>query len=193
MSLTLSPPLTLALSPHVRLATPEDTAALCAIYAPYVTGTAVSFESEPPTVEQMTQKLTSTLLFFPWLVYEKDGQVVGYAYASPHRERFAYRWSVDVSVYVASSHQRQGIGRALYTALFALLVRQGFYNAFAGITQPNAASVALHESFGFTPIGLYKHVGYKNGWWHDVGWWQKTLREPSILSPDPPQPLHEIL
>ncbi|MBB6051195.1 arsinothricin resistance N-acetyltransferase ArsN1 family B [Armatimonas rosea] len=176
----------------LRLATPADAAQVQAIYAPYVTGTTISFELEPPTVEQLAQRISATLLFFPWLVAEESGRIVGYAYASPHRERLAYRWSVDVSVYVAPFHQRQGVGRALYTELFALLVRQGFYQAFAGITLPNAPSVGLHESLGFVPIGTYRNVGFKAGAWRDTGWWQKQLQPPSVLPPDPPTAWGEL-
>jgi phosphinothricin acetyltransferase len=104
--------------------------------------------------------------------------VVGYAYASRHRVRAAYRWSVDVAVYIAPSHHRMGIGRAVYTSLFSILAAQGFFNAYAGVTLPNPASVGLHEAMGFTPVGVYRHVGYKLGAWHDVGWWQRPLREP---------------
>jgi phosphinothricin acetyltransferase len=108
-------------------------------------------------------------------VAEVDGQVIGYAYGSPHRERAAYASSCDVAVYVDPAHARQGLGRALYAALFPLLSARGAHAAFAGIALPNAASVGLHEAMGFTPVGIYREVGWKLGGWRDVGWWQRLL------------------
>jgi phosphinothricin acetyltransferase len=148
-----------------------------AIYAPIVRDTAISFELEPPTVEEMAKRMVETLAHLPWLVCEHRGNILGYVYASQHRTRPAYQWSVDVSVYIHVHARRAGVGRALYRSLFALLARQGFYHAYAGITLPNPASVGLHESLGFQPVGVYRAVGYKLGAWHDVGWWQLTLQE----------------
>jgi len=159
----------------LRLATGQDAAQIANIYAPYVLDTPISFELDSPTAEEMGERITSTLAKTPWLVCEQQGEIKGYAYASPHRARAAYRWSVDVSAYVRRSVQRQGIGRALYTALLNLLPLQGYANAYAGITLPNLASVGLHEALGFTPVGIYREVGYKLGRWHDVGWWQRSL------------------
>jgi L-amino acid N-acyltransferase YncA len=121
----------------------------------------------------------------PWLVCEHRGELLGYAYASPHRVRAAYQWSVDVSVYIHAQARRSGVGRGLYRSLFALLTLQGFYHAYAGITLPNPASVGLHESLGFQPVGVYRSVGYKLGAWHDVGWWQLALQE-RVPAPEPP-------
>jgi phosphinothricin acetyltransferase len=174
----------------IRLATSADATATAAIYRPYVTGGAISFELEPPPPAEMERRIASALALAPWLVLERDGAALGFAYATRHRERAAYQWSVDASVYVAEGRHRAGIGRALYTSLFALLRLQGFYAAHAGITLPNRASVALHESFGFEPIGVYRAVGYKHGAWHDVGWWQLALRD-RLLDPAPPRPLPE--
>lgn len=120
-----------------------------------------------------------------WLTAEIDGAVAGYAYAAKHRERAAYQWSVDVSVYVSAQHRGLGVGRALYDELFPQLITRGFYTAYAGITLPNAASVGLHEACGFRPIGVYTSVGFKLGAWHDVGWWQRELR-PRVGTPAPP-------
>jgi L-amino acid N-acyltransferase YncA len=167
----------------IRLATTDDAAAIAAIYAPHVTDAATSFELEPPDAAEMARRIGALLAVAPWLVLtEADGDadadaVRGYAYASRHRDRAAYQWSVDVSVYVASGHARRGIGGALYRSLFALLRLQGFCAAHAGITLPNPASVGLHEALGFRPIGIYPAVGFKRGAWHDVGWWQLPLRE----------------
>jgi phosphinothricin acetyltransferase len=172
----------------IRLATESDAEQIQAIYAPYVIHTAISFELEPPTVEEMRGRIGDILPHWPWLVCEQRRKILGYVYAGRHRSRAAYQWSADVSVYIDEQFHRLGIGRALYSSLFAILALQGFYNAYAGITLPNAVSVSLHESLGFQPIGVYHAVGYKLGAWHDVGWWQLMLRAPTI-PPDPPKDL----
>ena len=174
-----------SMPPAIRLATDHDAEQIQAIYAPNVRDTAISFELEPPTVNEMRQRIRQTLEHLPWVVCEHRGDIQGYAYASPHRTRAAYQWSVDVSVYVHAQARRSGVGRTVYRSLFALLAMQGFYNAYAGITLPNPASVGLHESMGFQAVGVYRAVGYKLGAWHDVGWWQLALRELSI-PPEPP-------
>jgi phosphinothricin acetyltransferase len=163
--------------PRIRIARPHDAADIQAIYAPYVRDTAISFERDPPAVEEMARRIAAVLELCPWLVCEEDGRVVGYAYAGRHKERHAYQWSVDVSAYVRREFQGRGIGGALYRELLAIGRRQGFFNAYAGITLPNAASVALHESVGFTPLCVYRNVGFKMGRWHDVGWWELRLAE----------------
>ena len=175
----------------IRVARPSDAAAIAAIYAPYVTDTVISFEMAPPDKAEMANRLAKTLARFPWLVAESDGEVVGYAYAGQHRERAAYQWSADVSVYVHKGLRRRGIGRALYSPLFDILRAQGYYNIYAGIALPNPASVALHEAMGMTPVGVYRHVGYKAGIWHDVGWWEGALRQQSA-DPQPPCALLDI-
>jgi phosphinothricin acetyltransferase len=113
-----------------------------------------------------------------WLVAERDGRVVGYAYGGQHRERAAYNWTVEVSAYVDRSAHRSGVGRELYAELFRRLKQNGFRLLVAGITLPNEASVGIHEAMGFEPIGVYKNVGFKNGEWWDVGWWQLDMGEP---------------
>src|SRR4029453_19163004 len=129
----------------IRMATPADAADIAAIYRPYVTDAATSFEVEPPGAGEMARRMEAVLRFAPWLVYaDGHGDLAGYAYASRHHERAAYQWSVDVTVYVRAGHHRRGIGRALYEALFPLLRLQGFYAAHAGVTLPNPASVGLH-------------------------------------------------
>jgi L-amino acid N-acyltransferase YncA len=192
----------------IRLATGADAEAIAAIYRPIVAATAISFETLAPDPAEMERRMAAALEIAPWLVYQDGGGLAGYAYGSRHRERAAYQWSVDVSVYVGEGSRRRGIGSALYGALFPLLRLQGFYAAHAGVTLPNAASVALHESLGFRPVGIYRAVGYKLGAWHDVGWWQLSLRErsreprapcslreaqrdpawPAALAPNPTQP-----
>ena len=180
------------MTPTIRLATEYDAAALQAIYAPYVRQTVISFELEPPDVNEMRGRIHKTLTLFPWLVCEDDGRILGYAYASKHRERSAYQWSVDVSVYVTQGVHRRGIGSTLYKALFMLLRQQGFYNAFAGIAIPNEASIGLHRALGFQLIGVYPHVGYKLGAWHNVAWLGLELQKPAD-EPRPPLPIHSII
>lgn len=170
--------------PVIRLASGDDAELIQAIYAPIVRDTAISFELEVPAESDIRRRILSTLEKFPWLVCESDGDILGYCYAGPHRARAAYQWSVDVSVYVQASARQMGVGRAVYRSLFALLELQGFGNAYAGITLPNPASVALHESLEFRPVGVYRKVGYKLGRWHDVGWWQLPLQNDR----DRPQP-----
>lgn len=161
----------------IRVARADDAAAIAAIYAPIVRDTFISFETEPPDPAEMARRIAATLPRFPWLVAEQAGGVAGYAYAGPHRARAAYRWSVDVTVYVAADARRRGVARALYGSLFAILRRQGFRSAFAGIALPNPASQALHEAMGFAPVGIYRDVGYRQGAWRDVGWWRLGLSQ----------------
>ena len=159
----------------LRVATPDDAAAIRDIYAPSVTDSVISFEEAAPSAEEMRARITATLASTPWLVCERAGDVIGYAYAGRHQARAAYQWSADASVYVSAAARRLGVGRRLYTALFALARLQGYRAMHAGITLPNAASVGLHEALGFTPVGVYPKVGYKHGAWHPVGWWQLEL------------------
>jgi phosphinothricin acetyltransferase len=174
----------------VRLASPErDAAAVAAIYAPVVEGTVISFEERPPDAGEMAERMQRTLASLPWLVAEEAGAVIGYAYAAPHRERAAYRWSVDVSAYVAAGMRGRGVGRRLYDDLLARLRTQRLVNAFAGITLPNPASVALHEAIGMRLVGVYPRVGYKLGNWHDVAWYGMRLAEPEEPDGPPPEPI----
>lgn len=159
----------------IRCAATVDALAMRAIYAPIVEMTAISFEEVPPTVEEMAERVETTLRSFPYLVAENGGRVVGFAYASQHRTRAAYRRSVDVTVYVAEHARGVGVGRALYGALLPMLTERGFHAAFGGIALPNPGSVALHEAMGFEHVGVYREVGFKLGRWHDVGWWQRLL------------------
>ncbi len=165
----------MTVAPTIRMANFSDAAAIQAIYAPIVEGTAISFEEVPPSVAEMEERIATTLEDYPYLVAERQGEVIGYAYASQHRARAAYRWSVDVTVYIADQAHRTGVGRALYSRLIPELTDRGFHAAFAGIALPNVGSVALHESMGFSPLGIYREVGRKFDSWHDVGWWQRVL------------------
>lgn len=170
----------------IRSAEAADAAAIRDIYAPFVSDTATSFEAEVPDVAAMAQRIESLRNEFPWLVLEEGGKVTGYAYASPHRAaRKAYQWCVEVSIYIHSDVRRRGVGRTLYRALFDLLTRQGYVNAYAGITLPNPASLGLHESLGFRSVGVYPRIGYKLGHWHDVAWLQLRLQEAAIPVPQP--------
>ena len=175
-------------TPLIRLAGEGDAPQIADIYAPVVRDTIISFETEPPSVEEIARRVRDTLVCWPWLVCERDGEVLGYAYAGAHRSRAAYQWSVDVSAYVREDARQRGVGRALYTSLIAALDLQGFYNAYAGIALPNDASVGLHEVMGFRLVGVYKAVGYKLGAWRDVGWWGFALHEgvASEARPSPP-------
>jgi len=159
----------------VRIATEADADAIATIYEPYVRETAISFEEVPPGPSEMARRLTSTLETYPYLVFDDGEGVVGYAYGGAHRGKPAYRWSVETTVYVARHAHRRGIGRALYTELLALLTRQGFHSAFAGIVPPNDSSVGLHESIGFVYLGTFAEIGFKHGKFYDLGWWRRTL------------------
>jgi L-amino acid N-acyltransferase YncA len=171
----------------IRLARPADAGDILSIYAPAVRGSSISFEWEPPTAEQMRDRVGSILNGgHPWLVCSEGPRCVGFAYSQQHRARAAYRWSAEVSVYVHADYVRRGIGRALYTSLFAILELMGFQNAYAGATLPNPASVGLHTALGFREIGVYRQVGFKHGAWHDVIWWARDLgTHPAV----PPLPL----
>lgn len=176
----------------IRSVHPDHDAAACAaIYRPHVEASPTSFEERAPDVAEMGERIREISTIHPWLVAERDGAIRGFAYACPHRSRPAYRWAVDVAAYVDAVHRGQGIGGKLYEALLEQLRRRGFY-VCAGITLPNDASVALHEGLGFEPVGVYRRIGWKEGAWRDVGWWQLQLRhsdEPPA-EPIPPPGVH---
>ena len=170
----------------IRLAEAGDAAAVAAIYAPFCEATAVSFEDRAPSAAEMATRILGLAPRLPWLVLDADGVIAGYAYASQHRDRAAYGWAVDTSVYVAPEYRRGGVARALYTTLFDVLRSQGYFKAYAGITLPNPASVGLHEAVGFQAVGVYRGVGYKLGAWHDVAWYGLALQ---AERPDPAHPV----
>ena len=176
---------------NIRLAADADAAEILAIYAPYCESTNVTFETIAPTLEQMAERIRRISDDYPWLVGEVDGRVTGYVYATRFRERAAYRWTAEVAIYVAMNAQRRGVGRALYTSLFSILRAQGYSKAVAGITLPNSASVGLHEGVGFRHTGHFPGVGYKDGTWLDVGWWQLEL-QPEIGNPPEPRPFKSL-
>lgn len=175
----------------IRLVREDDAAQILEIYRPIVLNTVISFEHEPPTLIEMGERITKILRQYPWLVCDINGAIAGYAYASLHRSRAAYQWSVEVSAYVHEGFRQRGVAKALYTALFEVLALQGYFVAFAGIVLPNMASVRLHVSIGFEHIGVYHQIGYKHGAWRDMGWWEKSLQERAEV-PQPPQPIGHI-
>jgi phosphinothricin acetyltransferase len=160
------------LSMYTRAALMTDAAACAAIYAPYVTGTAITFEMEPPDEAEMRRRIKKSL---SWLVAEQEGEVVGYAYAGPYKERPAYRWACEVSVYLDGDHRGRGLGRELYADLFDRLESMGLRMLVAGVTLPNPASVKLHQNLGFQPVGTWRRIGWKLGAWHDVHWLQRPI------------------
>jgi L-amino acid N-acyltransferase YncA len=175
----------------LRFASLRDAEAIAAIYAPIVEQTAISFEAVAPDAAEIARRIAQTPPDKPYIVAEIEWRVAGYAYASGVRGRAAYRFGVEVTVYVAESGRRRGIGRRLYGALFALLRRQGYRRAFAGIALPNEASVALHRSLGFTGAGVWHAAGFKFGRWHDVGFFELELGPLDVPDHDP-QPVTEL-
>lgn len=175
----------------IRLVEPENSEQIRNIYAPHVRESPVSFEVTPPTTDEMASRIESDHPEHPWLVCEDTGEILGYAYAGPHRTRDAYQWSVDSSVYVHEEHRQNGIARGLYSSLFEILRLQGFYNVYAGVALPNPASVGFHESMGFAPVGVYENAGYKNGAWHDVRWFQRSIAGYTSV-PEPPRSLSAV-
>lgn len=158
-----------------RLAIPDDAPSLAAIYGPYVENTAVSFEEVAPSEETMRARVQKGRGLHPWVVAERDGSVAGYAASTAHRSRAGYRWSVEVSIYVAPVAHRSGVGRGLYEALFGVLTAQGYRNAYAGVVLPNDPSLGFHRALGFEDVGRYRGVGFKHGAWRDVHWLGKRL------------------
>lgn len=168
-------------TPLIRSATLDDVPALLDIYRPFIEYKAVSFETEAPSVDAFAARIEKSLKGWAWLVAEVDGQIAGYAYGSQHRERAAYRWSVETSVYLHPDFRRQGIARLLYAQLFDALAERGYCNALAIITLPNDASIGFHQSMGFEWIGVFKHAGWKFSQWHNVVWMQRILRDAPII------------
>lgn len=172
---------------RIRFATVEDRHAILAIYGKYILETAVSFEIVVPTEAQFQQRMEKIMAQYPYLVYEVDGQVLGYAYGSLHGERAAFCYDVELSIYFSDSAQRKGKASALYRCLCALLQAQGYYNAYACYAEPNEKSQRFHEKLGFEPVGTFRRTGYKMGKWHDLTWVAKSLedhsQEPQGITP----------
>lgn len=177
---------------RVRLARASDAARIAEIYRPATEDRGVSFEAIAPDSVEMEERISKTLVRFPWLVVEEGGIIAGYAYASRHRERPAYTWSAEVSIYVDQSLHRGGVGRQLYSTLFGLLRLQGIQSVFAGIILPNPPSLAFHHRMGFVDIARYPHVGYKAGQWCDTVWLQHDIGTHPV-PPPPFRPITELL
>lgn len=160
---------------RIRKASVEDAEALCLIYNHYVLNTVITFEEEPVTASQMSQRIEEVTSSLPWLVCVRDDEILGYAYAAKWRARSAYRHSVESSVYLRDGIARQRLGTLLYEALLAELARQPVHAVMGGIVLPNESSIALHEKFGFEKTAHFKQVGFKFGQWLDVGYWQLIL------------------
>lgn len=178
--------------PILRIAEKEDASAMLAIYAPYVLHTTVSSEYVPPSLEEFSERMHTFQKNLPWIVCEIDGEVVGYGYASPHRTRAAYQWSVETSIYVSDQWHRHGIANAIYSALFELLTIQGYYNIYVGITSPNERSMKFHKAMGFIISGAYQESMYKFGQWRDVLWMRRSLRSHDG-EPEPTVPFPALL
>ena len=162
---------------RIRLAVENDSESLLNIYSEFIRNTSVTFETVVPSVLEFNKRVRGVIENFPWLVCEINGENVGYAYASKHRERAAYQWSVDVTIYINPQYHRKHIATALYTALIEILKIQGYYSAYAGVSLPNLKSEGFHESFGFKSVGVFHNVGYKFDEWRDVKWYELTISE----------------
>jgi phosphinothricin acetyltransferase len=177
---------------RIRAARPADAAAIAAIYAPYVIGSVVSFETEAPGADEIGRRMAVDAGTYPWLVAcDAEDAPLGYAYATAFRTRPAYRFSVETTVYIADGAQRRGIGSRLYRTLLPVLEAQGFAQAIAAITLPNHASVTLHERLGFRQVGVYEKVGFKFREWRSVGLWQRALC-PLSTRPEEPKPFSSV-
>ena len=175
----------------IRLATIDDAEGILAIYAPYITDTSFTFETEVPLLKDFQQRISDYLVSWPWLVCEINGVIAGYAYGAKHRERVAYQWCVESSIYVHDDFLKQQVGKALYEALIEIVKRQGYRNVYAVINLPNDRSVKFHENCGFKYFATYEKVGYKLGKWKNVGWWQLIINE-YTMEPEPPLKFSEL-
>lgn len=175
----------------IRLASAHDAFSILGIYAPYIVNSSYTFETEVPDLNSFKERINLYLQSWPWLVCEVNGIVAGYAYGARHRERIAYQWSVESSIYIHDDHQKAGVATALYASLIEILKLQGFRNVYAVINLPNEKSVGFHEKMGFEYFATFKKVGYKLGKWKDVGWWQLQLNEYSS-NPASPIPFSKL-
>jgi len=175
----------------ISLVKDSDALPILNIYRPIVESTAISLEYNAPSLQSLKKRMVDALDLWPWLVFRDGEKLAGYTYAGAFRQRPGYKWSTELSVYVALGHQKKGIATALYTSLIAILSIQGYRNAYAGITLPNPTSVSFHQSVGFKHIGTYQKVGYKLGKWHDVGWWALTIQN-HLVDPELPLPISKL-
>ncbi|MBB5142102.1 GNAT family N-acetyltransferase [Desulfovibrio intestinalis] len=171
----------------IRFATPADSRKLLKIYAQYMT-TPITFECVLPSEQEFSERITHISGSYPYLVCEEDGQITGYAYAHRHMEREAYQWNAELSVYLDMDATSKGLGKRLYGVLMSILALQEIRNVYGCVTLPNARSEALHKSLGFRTVGVYSNAGYKNGKWHDVGWFEKSI----ATYDSPPNPFVSI-
>ena len=174
----------------IRMATPADTADLLAIYGQYI-DTSVTFEYVLPTEAEFAARIAGVLEAYPYLVWQEDRRILGYAYAHRHMERAAYQWNAELSVYLDRSARRRGMGRRLYETLLELLTMQGVLTAHALVTSPNPASQSLHEAMGFSLMAVHRLAGFKAGEWHDVLWYERELA-PRCPDPVPPVPCSDL-
>ncbi len=179
------------MSERIRFAKPEDARAILDIYEPYIKNTAITFETELITVEEFQERIARIQAKFPYLVYESEGRIAGYAYATGYRERAAFSWDCEASVYVAGEAHRKGIGTRLYQELFELLKQMGYYNIYAYICYPHDSSVELHRKFGFREVGIFHKTGYKLGRWWDLIVMEKALQD-FEGAPDKPKTVSRI-
>jgi len=176
---------------NIRLARTDDAGDILAIYAPYISNTSFTFETEVPSEKDFQKRIADYLINWPWVVCEIDGVIAGYAYGAKYRERTAYQWCIESSIYIHDNFQKRNIGKTLYTALIEILKQQGYRNVYAVINLPNDKSVQFHESCGFTYFATYEKVGYKLGKWKNVGWWQLVINEFG-MEPDAPIKFSEL-
>jgi phosphinothricin acetyltransferase len=176
---------------RIRMATLDDAPAIVAIYEPYILNTAITFEYDPVPVEVYRKRMETVLQQFPWLVCEEEGVIVGYAYCSRFKERAAFDWDCECSVYIDEKAHRRGIATELYRKLFELITQQGYYNIYALITYSHNSSVELHKKFGFTEVGVYQKTGYKMGQWWDLLVLEKRIHS-FEETPQKPRSIHEI-
>lgn len=172
----------------LRQARPEDAEAVLAVYAPYIRNTNITFEYEVPAVEEFRKRMEEIMEGYPYLICEEEGKMAGYAYAHRYKERAAYQWDAELSVYLRPEYARRGIGRAFYTALMEILKEQNVRNVYGIVTSPNPPSEALHRSMGFRLFGVSQRTGYKLGKWIDVSGFERALGDPEC----PPEPLRTI-
>jgi phosphinothricin acetyltransferase len=173
-------------SARIRLAKEEDANEILAIYSPYIINTSFTFETGVPTEQEFKERIRNYLQTYPWLVSEINNEIAGYAYAARHRERVAYQWCVESSIYIKDDYQHSGIAQALYSALIEILKKQGFMNVYGVINLPNDKSVRFHEKIGFNWFATYEKVGFKLGQWKNVGWWKLQANE---YIDEPPAPI----
>ncbi len=187
---------------RIRSVSAGDAGELLAIYAPYVTDTAITFEYEVPTEEEFSRRIRNTLNRFPYLAAVCRGEtqsdeIVGYAYVSPFKERAAYDWAVETSIYVKSGEHGKGIGTLLYEVLEAVMRKQGIQNMNACIAWPNPESISFHERFGYRTVAHFTKCGYKQGRWYDMIWMEKLLGEhgdePAPVIPYTQEMLSQVL